>query len=64
MKSGNFFFFTADETDCEIPECARSGKFAAKQCCDTSGKCHCVNPDTGAKTTEPTTDSNLSCPSG
>ncbi|XP_035226912.1 U24-ctenitoxin-Pn1a-like [Stegodyphus dumicola] len=48
-------------SECETPKCATNGKFEAKQCCSTTGKCHCVNTTTGVRTTEPTTNRNLQC---
>ncbi|XP_054717114.1 U24-ctenitoxin-Pn1a-like [Uloborus diversus] len=46
---------------CETPTCQRDGKYEKKQCCATTGKCHCVDEITGEKRTQPTTNQSVKC---
>nr|ALJ10937.1 putative thyropin precursor [Dolomedes sulfureus] len=36
-----------DASECDVPQCAPTGEFKPKQCCEE--ECHCVNPETGER---------------
>uniref|UniRef100_A0A482ZBK3 U20-Hypotoxin-Hsp1a_1 n=1 Tax=Hypochilus sp. SGP-2016 TaxID=1905178 RepID=A0A482ZBK3_9ARAC len=40
---------------CDVPSCQKSGKYEKKQTCSSTGKSHCVNEDSGERTSEPST---------